>query len=136
MPWKRNGHITERIQLKKMDDIWNFSVRCDFIKIDVEGFEGNVIHGAANVLNTFKPIVVLELNHWCLNAFRRISVPDFFDILRTFFPVLYAVDTNNITIKNLHDPDDAYYVMYGHIVNSRFPNIVAGFDSSIRQRLS
>jgi len=87
------------------------------------------------VLNTFKPIVLLELNHWCLNAFRRIAVPDFFDMLRTVFPVLYAVETDNTTI-NLHDPDGAYHVMHSHIVNFRYPNIVAGFDGSIWQCLS
>lgn len=131
----KGGHITEQIQLKKMDDVWDFNVRCNFIKLDVEGFEGNVIQGATGVLKTFKPIVVLELNHWCLNAFRRISVPDHFDMLRTVFPVLYAIDTDNTTIKDLHDPDEAYCVMHGHIVSSRFPNIVAGFDDSILKRL-
>jgi FkbM family methyltransferase len=130
-----DGHITEQIQLKKLDDIWDFNERCNFIKLDVEGFEGNVISGAKNVLNTFKPIVVLELNHWCLNAFRRISIPDFFDMLRSFFPVLYAVDTDNATIKNLHDPEEAYYVMHEHIVKFRFPNIVAGFNNDIKQRI-
>lgn len=128
------GHVTENIEIRRLDDIWyKFDNRLDFIKIDVEGFEGNVIRGALNLLEQHKPIVVLELNHWCLNAFRRISVPDFFDFLRSVFPVLYAVDIDNVSIKDLHVNDEAYHVMHEHIVKFRYPNIVAGFDNRIQK---
>lgn len=99
----------------------------DFIKIDVEGFERMVIEGLAHTLAHCQPVVVLELNHWCLNAFQRTSVPDFFDFLRGVFPYLYAVD--GADVRNLHQPDDAYYVMYQHIVhNFRYPNLVGAFN--------
>jgi hypothetical protein len=69
------------------------------------------------------------LNHWCLNAFQRTSVPDFFDFLRGVFPFLYAVDGTDV--RNLHDPDDSYNVMYQHIAhNFRYPNLVGAFDRS------
>lgn len=130
------GHVTESIELRKLDDIWCvFGEPLNFIKIDVEGFEGNVIKGARGVIEKFKPTVVLELNHWCLNAFRRITVPDFFDYLRSVFPVLYAVDSDNTSIMNLHIHDEAYYVMHEHIVKWRFLNIVAGFDEALIKRL-
>jgi FkbM family methyltransferase len=126
------GHVTENIELRKLDDICCvFGEPLNFIKIDVEGFEGNVIKGGHDVINKFRPTVVLELNHWCLNAFRRITVPDFFDFLRSVFPVLYAVDSDNTSIMNLHNHDEAYYVMHEHIVKWRFLNIVAGFDEAL-----
>jgi hypothetical protein len=55
------------------------------IKLDVEGFEMSAINDARNVIELRKPIVVMELNHWCLNAFQRICVLDFFDYLRGYF---------------------------------------------------
>lgn len=82
-----------------------------------------------------KPIVVLELNHWCLNAFHRITVPDFFDVLRMHFPYLYAVDNDNQTIKDLHDNDQAYHVMYKHITQFGFPNIVGGFNGGVIEKM-
>ncbi len=102
--------------------------RVDFIKIDVEGFEGHVLRGAKQTLATYRPVVVLELNHWCLNAFQRTSIPEFFDLLRSIFPILLAVDGSSHL--NLHDESHRYIVMYHHILHMRFPNIVAAFDES------
>ena len=102
--------------------------RIDFIKIDVEGFEGHVLRGAVQTLSAFKPVVVLELNHWCLNAFQRTSIPDFFDFLRSQFPILLAVD--GIHYLDLYDESESYIVMYHHIVHMRFPNIVAAFSEN------
>lgn len=40
----------------------------DFVKIDVEGAEARVIDGAATVLNTMRPILLLEVNDKALRA--------------------------------------------------------------------
>lgn len=129
-------HVTESVKIVRLDDVYaEYLQRVDFIKIDVEGFERQVIEGAREVLNKFRPTVVLELNHWCLNAFQRVAIPDFFDFLRSVFPVLLAVDTDIRDIKNLHDNDEAYGVMHEHIAKFRYPNIVASFDERNVARL-
>lgn len=121
-------HAIEKIVIRQLDEVVNsLSLnKVDIIKIDVEGFEGQVLRGATRMLFSHKPTVVLELNHWCLNAFQRTSIPDFLDLLRSIFPVLIAVDGNNY--MNLHDENDSYIVMYHHILHMRFPNIVASFS--------
>lgn len=122
------GCVTETIEIRQLDnEVKSLTLpTIDLIKIDVEGFEQQVLSGAKEVLATYRPIVVLELNHWCLNAFQRTSIPDFFDYLRSIFPVLLAVDGSNYL--NLHDSNDSYIVMYHHILHMKFPNIVAAFD--------
>lgn len=77
-------HVRERIVVQRLDDLMPALglPRVDFVKLDVEGFEQSVIDGAATVISRFKPVVMLELNHWCLNALQRTSVPDFLDFLR------------------------------------------------------
>lgn len=107
----------------------------NFLKIDVEGFEQNVIQGGEEFLKENKPIVVLEMNHFCLDVLHRITIPDFLDFLRTVFPVLHAVDSDNATIIDLHDKEMAYFVMYEHVVHHRFPNIVGGFDATVKDNL-
>jgi len=48
------------IETKRIDDLE--LTTCDLIKIDVEGFEGQVLDGAQQVLRKWKPLVILELN--------------------------------------------------------------------------
>lgn len=122
------GHAVEKIVIRQLDEVvYSLNLpKVDFIKIDVEGFEGHVLRGAAKTLSSYKPVVVLELNHWCLNAFQRTSIPDFFDLLRSMFPILFAVDSSSY--MDLHNKSDSYIVMYHHILHMRFPNIVAAFS--------
>lgn len=124
------GHSVEKIVIRQLDEVVKSSnlKQVDFIKIDVEGFEGQVLRGASQTLSSNRPLVVLELNHWCLNAFQRTSVPDFFDLLRSVFPIVLAVDGSSY--MDLHNESDSYMVMYHHILKMRFPNIVAGFDET------
>ncbi|RQR39863.1 MULTISPECIES: FkbM family methyltransferase [unclassified Burkholderia] len=100
--------------------------RIDFIKIDVEGFELDVFEGGRETLQRFKPRVVLEMNHFCLNMFRRITYPEFRERLLSIFPYVYAVDGTRYL--DLTAEDDAYVVGYEHTLQFRFPNLVAGFD--------
>lgn len=46
------------IQIITLDSL-NIS-KCDFIKIDIQGYEHNMLIGANNLLNKFKPIIFLE----------------------------------------------------------------------------
>ena len=152
------GHQVEQITIAKGDDFIRERqiAKVDFIKIDVEGFEQSVIEGLAETIARDQPIVALELNHWCLNAFQRTSVPDFFDFLRSVFPYLYAVDmryTRNLRdrlqrellpflydkkdAKNLHDQNAAYHVMYRHILHgSSYPTLVGAFKPKQLSALS
>ena len=102
-----SGHTTETVVIRKMDEVLESNQsRVSFIKIDVEGFEGHVLRGATQTLASHRPIVVLELNHWCLNAFQRTSIPDFFDFLRSIFPILLAVDNTGNSYLDLHSENE------------------------------
>lgn len=132
-----DGHNVENIQIVHGDSYIDSAgiTELHFIKIDVEGFEKEVIEGLLKTIQRFRPVVALELNHWCLNAFQRISVPDFFDFLRQHFPYLYAVEKDDV--RNIHDRNDAYHVMYQHIVGGfKYPNLVGAFEETQLKRFS
>ncbi len=59
------------------------------------------------------------------NAFHRTSAPDFLDFLRARFPLLLAVHSSHYL--DLHDSGDSYVLMYRHIVQMQFQNIVAAY---------
>lgn len=130
------GHVTEEIRLDTLGHFFASKVPPPtFLKIDVEGYEKNVILGGAEFLQRARPVVVLEMNHFCLDVLQRITVPDFLDFMRSVFPYLYAIDIDNSTIVDLHIPDDAYMVMHEHVVKHRFPNLVGGFDLGLKEKL-
>lgn len=132
-----SGHISESIALDTLDAICTGQgIEPDFIKIDVEGFEEAVLRGGTNSLARRKPVVVMELNHGCLNILHRKSVPDYVDFLRGLFPHLYAVDTDNSRIGDMHDENQAYSVMHEHVMHNRYPNLVGGFDEDIPRKLA
>lgn len=131
------GYRTENIRIETLDGFFSGDrPRPDFIKIDVEGFEPNVIRGGATLLAEARPVVVLELNHFCLNVLQRVALPDFMDLLRATFPVAIAVDTDNRHMGNLHEPDTAYAVMHAHVTKFRYPNVVCGFDMGLHRSLA
>ncbi len=62
---------SERILSVALDDFspwFEQFKRFDLIKIDCEGYEPNVLDGAAKLLARFKPIIVIEINDRILNS--------------------------------------------------------------------
>jgi len=127
----REGYNTEDVQIRRGDSIVG-NARVDMMKIDVEGFEKHVIEGLSETIRKNHPVVVLELNHWCLSAFQRITVPDFFDFLLDVFPIVYAVDRNSIL--DLRNEGERYTAMYNHIMHQEYANLVAAFHPGQLQR--
>jgi FkbM family methyltransferase len=123
-----SDHFSCEVPVKRLDDTFSeLSLdRLDFMKVDVEGFELEVFAGAREILNTYKPIVFLEMNHWCLNIYRRISIPEFRERLLNFFPYVYAID--GLDYLDYVDQRTVHHINYHHVLQFRFMNLVAGFD--------
>ena len=62
------------IQVRKLDDHLSLLDRLDLIKIDVEGYELNVLKGAEQVITKFQPQMVIEINEIALK--RQGAIPD------------------------------------------------------------
>jgi FkbM family methyltransferase len=132
-----SDHFSHKITVKRLDEAFcELSLdRLDFMKVDVEGFELEVFAGAKKILATYKPIVFLEMNHWCLNIYRRMSIPEFRERLMKYFPCIYALDGSNYL--DYVDPKNIHHINYHHVLNFKFMNLVAGFDrQEILSRLS
>lgn len=131
------GCVTGEICIGTLDRYFgDREVVPSFMKIDVEGFEANVIKGGALLLARSRPVVVMEMNHFCLGVLHRVTLPDFLDYMRLVFQFLCAIDHDNVAIADLHDPDGAYWVRRGHVVRHRFPNLAGGFDGPIRAKMN
>lgn len=124
----RRYHVTQQAQTRTLDDeVARLGLAAvDFVKIDVEGFELSVLKGGADTLAKFKPVVVLEMNPWCLNAFQRIALPDFIDYVLSVFPLAYSFQGEEYF--DLRAPDRRYLAMHKCIVENVFWNVVVAFE--------
>ncbi|MBV8642191.1 MAG: FkbM family methyltransferase [Verrucomicrobia bacterium] len=121
-------HFSQSVPVRRLDNVFSelYLDRLDFMKVDVEGFELEVFAGAKEILNTYQPIVFLEMNHWCLNIFRRLSIPEFRERLMNIFPYVYAID--GLNYLDYVDERNVHHINYHHVLQFRFMNLVAGFD--------
>ena len=62
----------------------------DFVKLDVEGAELRVLHGAAETLKRAQPTVQTEFNLFTLTSFGRVLPLDFVSELFDVFPLVYV----------------------------------------------
>jgi len=92
-----NGNVRQgesegmTIQVSPLDELIQGSV--DFVKIDVEGYEYEVLQGAEKVLNSYKPTLFLELHPKGLFEYGS-SVRECIDFLGKIYPKMefYVMD--------------------------------------------
>ncbi len=65
--------------------------RLDFVKIDVEGFELDVLAGARELLRGYRPPVLLEFNSFTIIAFADMNPRAFLQQILGLFPYVYAL---------------------------------------------
>ncbi len=76
----RLTNVGREVKLVPLDSIISELFRCDFIKVDIEGFEPRMLVGSEAVLAKFHPSILMEVNEGALNAQGHMS-HDIFSIL-------------------------------------------------------
>ena len=74
--YKKNVHILDddyEVNLKKLD---SYNLKIDFLKIDVEGYEDNVLRGSINTIKESLPIIIFEAFEDMIN-FNMLSNKEF-----------------------------------------------------------
>ena len=72
----------------------------DFIKIDVEGNEFQIIRSSMEILDKNQALVMFEFNSWCLLAFGNNNPLDFLKFITQHFSHVYTINKNG-TDSNL-----------------------------------
>ncbi len=86
--------------------------KIDLIKIDVEGFEYQVLEGAKSTLLKFKPDLFIEINDWNLKA-QGASAKQLLSFLKDFNYDIVDVSSNKkiFTVEDLETHTDIYCTM-------------------------
>lgn len=71
------------VMLAPLDSYLGQLTRCDFIKVDIEGFEPRFLKGAEAVISKFHPAILMEINSETLAA-QRTSPSAIYNLLDQF----------------------------------------------------
>ena len=96
------GRLGTEVAIVRLDDVARQQelTRVDFVKIDVEGFELDVLAGMQDVLRRFAPIVCLEFNSFCLIANADILPTAFLAQLCALFERVAVVTEAGLQLLN------------------------------------
>jgi FkbM family methyltransferase len=126
-----SGLKNDTIQLNRLDEEYERLgiTKCSLIKVDIEGHEPNFLRGASSFIKKFKPQVLMEVNHWCLNVFNRMSLPEFIELSYKSFPYIFAFHEGDYL--DLNDKNIRYKFYYENVVNNKYMNVYCGFDQNL-----
>jgi FkbM family methyltransferase len=88
--------------------------RIDLIKIDVEGFEPDVISGARETIGRLRPGVFVEVNSFTLIAYGNLNPRTFIESLIATFPFIYWFDQGKP--RPLQSDADLLAFIHDHLI--------------------
>jgi FkbM family methyltransferase len=113
-----NGALpTDSVRMNTLDSFLASAgaEKIDLIKIDTEGFEIDVLVGAKSTLVQYRPVVFLEMNSWCLIAFRNMNPRSFLESLLHGFPFVFWV-TPSGKLRRIGSGVSMHHFLHEHLV--------------------
>ena len=101
--------------------------RVDFIKIDVEGGELGVLQGASNTLLRDCPLLVFEVNVFCLWRYGRTLPQDLIAWVRDRYPYTAVIDSD-AAITHIESDATVNHVLNLLGANPSVVDVVASHD--------
>ena len=101
----KNSNSLNKFKVVSLDTYLNIS-KIAVIAVDVEGFELNVIRGAENIINKYRPILILEVIKKFLRKRAKISLDDFYEYLLSLDYECFSISRfglKKINPKNYQD---------------------------------
>ena len=104
--------------------------RLDLVKVDVEGFEGDVLDGAAATIARHRPAFILEFNAWTLLCNRNANPRTVLEDWLSRFPFVHAFRGVAAAPERVR-PEDALAFLHDHLVKRGCADdLVLSFDDA------
>jgi hypothetical protein len=99
---KKNFSTVKTININSILKDFNLDDYTLFVKLDVEGFEFNAIHGGLNIISKYHPIIIIELSKYIEKNkdFNFIYLRDF---LKNYDYSIYSTNYKKITYLEVLD---------------------------------
>ena len=105
------------IESIKLDDFFDTNKKIDFIKIDAEGAELEVLKGMSTLLNKNDDIkILLEFNPFMFKSF-NVTPQKYIDLLMGFNFKIYKFDEKTENLKRINSYNDLEKIKFGNWIN-------------------
>jgi FkbM family methyltransferase len=105
--------------------------RLDFIKIDVEGAELDVLNGAAETFKRFSPLVVMEFNSYAFMHLREIAPRQALRQIMNVFSDVYYFKGRTGEVVQLENSDDARETfLHNNLFNGFVDDLLCVFEGT------
>ncbi|MBE7217865.1 MAG: FkbM family methyltransferase [Caulobacteraceae bacterium] len=107
-----NAYADEIVPIITLDTfVVERGLQPNFVKVDVEGFEVDVINGARSTIADYAPVFFVEMNSFTLAAYGRRNPLELTDLLRQLFTHVYWLCGNG-QLRGLHSDSDVLAFMH------------------------
>jgi FkbM family methyltransferase len=86
------------------------------VKIDVEGYEKNVLLGAVHTIEKFNPWIYMEFNSWTQLAYGGTNPREFLDFLLDWFDVIRPVNKSTGALESPLSKESALGFLHSNLV--------------------
>ena len=106
----------------------------DFIKVDVEGNEFQIIRSSMDIVDKNEALVMFEFNSWCLLAFGNNNPLDFLKYITQHFSHVYTINKNGTdsSLLNRVQKGDEIHVLYQNLVHDGLVTDILATNSAWR----
>lgn len=125
------------VNIERLDDMTLTAPdqRVDLMKIDVEGFELNVLDGAPDILKR-TDVVLLEFNHWCLTSLARVFPEDALEYLFDAFEAVYVYDLSTKSYRRITTDVEKWSFLHKNMVNFNVNDLLCTSSQAIIDQLA
>ncbi|WP_217574811.1 FkbM family methyltransferase [Mesorhizobium sp. GbtcB19] len=104
-----DGHGAIQVPVTTLDQfVKENRLKVDLVKVDVEGFEIDVLAGAVKTIADQKPSMLLEFNSFTMIAFRDLNPRTLLDRLLEIFPFVYRFADGKPTLVRNKEEQKAF----------------------------
>jgi hypothetical protein len=101
--------------------------RVDVVKIDVEGFETDVLTGGQRTFANFTPVALIEFNSWAFTTHRRQLPQEALDQVLTTFPFVYVLERHGDRVARITTDQDRLSLLRANMLHGCVDNLLCGF---------
>jgi FkbM family methyltransferase len=126
---------TIRVPVRRIDDLDDLPERIDLMKIDVEGFELDVLEGGADALKRTR-VALIEFNHWCISSLAAVLPQNALATLFELFEAIYVFDLKQKNFRRLKSDAEKWSFLHQNMVMFNVNDLLCTNDAAIIDKMS